>query len=190
MQNKTGSLKTIKSKPLCRWHNTLRLNIYQLARSDLTQPRYKWTLMASKKTQTRLKYRSEWTMIDAPLVWKLPNSTHLCLPGTWNSNPGVKSTNSNTVTKTGPQFSIFVAITSNQSTTSINDWRFRSWFCFFCASYLGNSMYLYSTRAGNLKDRKFQRQVTLRMLGHMKRITWAVMLSGVQPEGWLLLQFL
>lgn len=71
-----------------------------------SQPKYKWTLMASKNTQTMLKYSAEWTMIDAPLVLKFPNSTHLCWPGTWNNTPGVSSTNKITGTKTGPQFSI------------------------------------------------------------------------------------
>ena len=43
----------------------------------------------------------------APLVWKVPNSTHRLCPGSWNSNPGVNNIKSTTDTKTGPQSNIF-----------------------------------------------------------------------------------
>lgn len=45
--------------------------------------------------------------MDTPLVWKLPNSTILPLPGIWISKPGVKRMKSTTDTKTGPQSAIF-----------------------------------------------------------------------------------
>jgi len=45
--------------------------------------------------------------MDNPLVWKLPNSTNLPLPGIWNNKPGVKRMKSTTDTKIGPQSAIF-----------------------------------------------------------------------------------
>lgn len=49
----------------------------------------------------------EWTRIETPLVWKLPNSTNRPFPGIWINKPGVNSMNSTTATKTGPQSDIF-----------------------------------------------------------------------------------
>lgn len=49
----------------------------------------------------------EWMSMDTPLVWKLPNSTFLLLPGIWISKPGVKRMKRTTDTKTGPQSAIF-----------------------------------------------------------------------------------
>lgn len=69
-----------------------------------------WIPIAIKKMQTRAKYMMEWTSMDTPLVWKLPNSTILLLPGIWMSNPGVKRMKSTTDTKTGPQSAIFSSI--------------------------------------------------------------------------------
>lgn len=72
-----------------------------------TYPKYMWILIANKKMQTKAKYKTEWMSIDNPLVWKLPNSTNLALPGIWTSKPGVKRMNNTTDTKTGPQSDIF-----------------------------------------------------------------------------------
>lgn len=49
----------------------------------------------------------EWTSMDAPLVWKLPNSMNRLLPGIWISKPGVSNMKSTTATNTGPQSDIF-----------------------------------------------------------------------------------
>lgn len=51
----------------------------------------------------RAKKRRAWSIMEAPLVRKLPNSTQRLEPGSWNSKPGDKSTNSTTETKIGPQ---------------------------------------------------------------------------------------
>lgn len=51
--------------------------------------------------------------IEAPLVWKFPNSTHLDRPGIWNNNPGVNKTNSTIETNTGPQSDMFCVSTCN-----------------------------------------------------------------------------
>ncbi|CAN0929214.1 hypothetical protein LINGRAHAP2_LOCUS36941, partial [Linum grandiflorum] len=45
--------------------------------------------------------------IAAPLVCIFPNSATLPLAGIWNSNPGVRSTNSTVAITTGPQSAIF-----------------------------------------------------------------------------------
>ncbi|KAK8516740.1 hypothetical protein V6N12_049458 [Hibiscus sabdariffa] len=51
----------------------------------------------------RPKYSNEWIKIEAPLVLKLPNSTHRWWPGTWKSSPGVRRTKRTNDTKIGPQ---------------------------------------------------------------------------------------
>lgn len=44
-----------------------------------------------------------WTKIERPLVCMLPKATTLPLAGSWNSSPGLSSTNSTTDTTTGAQ---------------------------------------------------------------------------------------
>lgn len=51
----------------------------------------------------RAKKRRAWSIMEAPLMRKLLNSTQRLEPGSWNSKPGDKSTNSITETKIGPQ---------------------------------------------------------------------------------------
>jgi hypothetical protein len=59
-----------------------------------------------RKMVMRPKKMMVWTNIDNALVCIFPNSTTLFLPGNWNSNPGLKSTNSTTAITTGPQSDI------------------------------------------------------------------------------------
>ncbi|OVA09566.1 hypothetical protein BVC80_9101g91 [Macleaya cordata] len=47
-----------------------------------------------------------WMKMAFPLVFIPPNSMFPLFPGTWNSSPGDKSTNSTTPTKTGAQSTI------------------------------------------------------------------------------------
>ncbi|CAI0627346.1 unnamed protein product [Linum tenue] len=54
----------------------------------------------------RPKKRTVWTNIAIALVCMFPNSTTLPLPGSWNSSPGLSSTNSTTAITTGPQSAI------------------------------------------------------------------------------------
>ena len=63
----------------------------------------------------RAKYRRAWTIIDAPLVWKLPNSMLRWCPGTWNSSPGVNRMNSTTAINTGPQSDILLSLFNSVS---------------------------------------------------------------------------
>jgi hypothetical protein len=63
--------------------------------------------MAMRKTAVRAKKMMAWTKMEAPLVWKLPNSTKRPpLAGSCSSSPGESSTNSTTATTTGPQSDI------------------------------------------------------------------------------------
>nr|CAB3472597.1 unnamed protein product [Digitaria exilis] len=60
--------------------------------------------MAMTKTAARAKKMMAWTKMEAPLVWKLPNSTKRPpLASSCSSSPGESSTNSTTATTTGPQ---------------------------------------------------------------------------------------
>lgn len=55
----------------------------------------------------RPKKMMVWTRIAIPLVCMFPNSTTLLLPGNWNSNPGLNSTNSTTAITTAPSLPSF-----------------------------------------------------------------------------------
>uniref|UniRef100_K3XF04 Uncharacterized protein n=1 Tax=Setaria italica TaxID=4555 RepID=K3XF04_SETIT len=69
------------------------------------------TPMAMRKTAARAKKMMAWTKMEAPLVWKLPNSTKRPpLAGSCSSSPGESSTNSTTATTTGPQSDISLTL--------------------------------------------------------------------------------
>lgn len=76
--------------------------------------------MAMRKMVTRPKKMMVWTRMDRPLVCMLPNSTTLFLPGSWNSNPGLNSTNSTTAITTGPQSAILISLFTNSAPTHCN----------------------------------------------------------------------
>jgi len=65
------------------------------------------TPITTRKMVMRPKKMMVWTSIAIPLVCMFPNSTTLLLPGNWNSNPGLNSTNSTTAITTAPQSAIF-----------------------------------------------------------------------------------
>uniref|UniRef100_K3ZB06 Uncharacterized protein n=1 Tax=Setaria italica TaxID=4555 RepID=K3ZB06_SETIT len=55
----------------------------------------------------------EWTRMDTALVCRLPKSTKWQRPGSWNSSPGERSTNSTTAITTGPQSDILTPPSSS-----------------------------------------------------------------------------
>lgn len=65
------------------------------------------TPITTRKMVMRPKKMMVWTSIAIPLVCMFPNSTTLLLPGNWNSDPGLNSTNSTTAITTGPSLPSF-----------------------------------------------------------------------------------
>lgn len=56
------------------------------------------------------KKRSVWTIMALPFVVKLPNSTFLEFPGSWNRSPGESNTNNKNPRKMGAQSNIFYVL--------------------------------------------------------------------------------
>lgn len=69
----------------------------------------------------------EWTRMESPLVWKLPNSTKRVLPGIWTSRPGVRRTKSTTATNTGPQSAIVGCGNELRKTKGFKGWAYSGW---------------------------------------------------------------